>query len=63
MVVPNTLSRKAITKLLCQRCLNPLDGSKNDGDKGETIQALLETNTVRNEPSADDVRAEQQKVL
>lgn len=63
MVVPDTLSRNSVPESLLQRCFNLLDGSKDDGGKGKTIQALLEARIAGNGLIAHDVRAEQQKEL
>lgn len=61
MAVPDTLSDDTITKLLRQRCIKPLDGSKNNGGKGKKIQALIEADIFGNEPTAKDFWAEQQR--
>eukprot|EP00171_Calliarthron_tuberculosum_P002219 IDg2219t1 len=55
MTVPDTLSRDAVSKMLCQRCYNPLR------DPVESICAIREVAILGNGLSIEETRKEQMK--
>lgn len=61
LVVPDTLSRDAVPKPLCQRCYRPLSDEKMEDalEHAEKVSAVVEVESFSDGPAFEDLYAQQ----